>query len=97
MPTYRPVARFLADYHRLSAEQQAAFWQAVRLFVAGLDAGQFHPRLGVKRFRGIPGAFELRWGPDGRALWMYGEPIPGRPEPHIIWLRVGSHDIYKDL
>lgn len=31
--------------------------------------------------------------PDGRATFMYGpEQIPG--EPHIIWRRIGGHDIF---
>jgi hypothetical protein len=95
VPTYEPVARFLAEFRQLSPEQQAAFLQAVALFRDGLRSGIFHPRLRVKSFKSQPGVMELSWAPDGRALWRYGDPVPGRPRPHIIWLRVGTHDIYR--
>ncbi|KLL13019.1 MULTISPECIES: hypothetical protein [Protofrankia] len=59
----------------------------------GLAADRdFDKRLRVKRFKKIPGVWELTWAPNGRALWQYGEPIPGRPGPHVIWLRI----IFKD-
>ena len=67
----------------------------MRLFRAGLATGRFHPSLRVKSYKSAPGWNEMTWAPDGRALWTYGKPIPGRPGPHIIWLRVGTHDIFK--
>ncbi|WP_261562666.1 hypothetical protein [Frankia tisae] len=39
--------------------------------------------------------FELRWAKDGRALWEYGSPVPSHDGPHVRWLRIGTHDIYK--
>jgi hypothetical protein len=32
---------------------------------------------------------------DGRALFTYG-PTIRRGDPHIIWLRVGGHEIFVD-
>ncbi|MCK9920359.1 hypothetical protein MXD61_00255 [Frankia sp. AgPm24] len=95
MPTYEQVARFMAEYARLTSEQRWAFRRAVALFREGLETGQFHPSLGVKGFRSESGVFELRWAKDGRALWEYGDPVPGRDGPHVRWLRIGTHDIYK--
>jgi hypothetical protein len=47
-------------------------------------------RLGADRcHRGRPPA------PDGRATFSYGEEMrPG--EPHVIWRRVGTHDVLRD-
>ncbi|MEU2179837.1 hypothetical protein [Streptomyces thermolilacinus] len=38
------------------------------------------------------GVFELTWDGNGRATWSYGEEIV-RGERHIIWRRIGTHDI----
>ncbi len=95
MPTYEPVARFLAEFHRLSPAQQAAFLRAVSLFREGLESGSFHPRLRMKGYKSESGMFEMTWARDGRALWRYGEPVPGKPGPHIVWLRIGTHDIFE--
>ncbi len=96
MPTFDAATRFLAEYGRLSTAEQATFRAARRLFIEGLtNGGRFHPRLRVKRFKTIPGAYEMTWAPDGRALWRYGDPIPDKPGPHIIWLRIGTHDIFE--
>jgi hypothetical protein len=47
----------------------------------------------VRGIEGAPGIFEMTWAPDGRATFEYGkETTPG--EPHIIWRRVGGHDIF---
>ncbi|CAI7980213.1 conserved hypothetical protein [Frankia sp. Hr75.2] len=95
MPTYEAAARFLADYQRLRPEQRGAFRVARRLFVEGLNQGSFHPSLRVKGFKTRPGVFEMSWAPDGRALFSYGPPLHGRPGPHVVWLRIGSHDVFR--
>lgn len=51
------------------------------------------PGLVVKPVKGADGLFEMRWASDGRATFRYGKGRPG--EPHIIWCRVGTHDIFK--
>ncbi len=37
----------------------------------------------------------MTWAPDGRALFRYGDPVC-EGEPHVVWLRIGTHDILDD-
>jgi hypothetical protein len=67
----------------------------VRKFVADLGpGGKFRAGLRVKGVEGAEGIFELTWAPDGRATFQYGASIKAG-EPHVIWRRVGSHDIFS--
>jgi hypothetical protein len=51
--------------------------------------------LKVKGVQGTRGVFELSWAQDGRATWEYGEErLEG--EAHIVWRRIGTHDIFKN-
>ncbi len=63
--------------------------------VTDLKAGrEFRPSLRVKGVQGRPGVFEMTWAPDGRATWQYGpQLLPG--EPHVIWRRIGTHDVFR--
>jgi hypothetical protein len=79
--------------------QRAEFREAVHQFIEDLANLE---RLGHRAFRGAlrvkgvhsaPGVYEMRWAPDGRATFEFGQPVRGR-EPHIIWRRIGTHDIY---
>ncbi|MER6108587.1 hypothetical protein ACWG5P_11115 [Streptomyces prasinus] len=36
---------------------------------------------------------EMTWAPDGRATWQYGDELR-EGEPHVIWRRVGGHEIF---
>ncbi len=75
MPTFDALDRFWADYRRLTHAQRERFLRARDLFVEDLQAGAgFRTSLRVKGFRGEPGAFEMTWAGDGRALFRYGEP-----------------------
>jgi hypothetical protein len=79
----------------MSAEQQRAFLAVVRLFVEGLRQGRLDPRLRVKRVQGRPAVWEMSWAPDGRATFEYGDEVrPG--EPHVIWRRVGTHEVFRE-
>ncbi|MCX5207623.1 hypothetical protein OG897_40240 [Streptomyces sp. NBC_00237] len=93
MPTYETTSRFTADLDRLTPEQRRRFIQTVATFVADLRAGgRFRAGLRVKGIRRAPGVFELTWDGNGRATWQYGPAIrPGAQ--HIIWRRIGTHDI----
>jgi len=95
MPTYERSTEFLNDLARLTPDQRKQFQAAARQMVEDLKANRpFRPSLGVERFHRRKGAYEMRWGVDGRALFEYGtSPHPG--ETHIIWLAVGTHRIYK--
>ncbi len=51
--------------------------------------------LRVRGVEGHPGVFEMTWAPDGRATFEYGpEKKPG--EKHIIWRRIGGHEIFDN-
>jgi hypothetical protein len=70
------------------------FQTARKRFVADLKAGTFRAGLRVKAVQKVPGVWEMTWAPDGRATFEYGpEKQPG--EKHIIWRRIGSHDIFE--
>lgn len=95
MPTFAWLTRFGADFDRLTPAQQTAFLAAVVQFVADLKAGgPFRKGLRVKGVQGATGVFEMTWAEDGRATFQYGESIVGG-EPHVIWRRVGTHDIFR--
>jgi len=94
LPTFEPLARFLRDYARLTDAQVQAWIRARGRFAAGLQAGRLDPALRVKRVQGHRGVWEITWAPDGRATFHYGEQIrPG--DPHVVWRRIGTHEIFK--
>lgn len=93
MPTYLRLPRFNRDWERLSPQEQARFRAALAVFVADLAAGSgFRPGLRVKKMAGHD-IWEMTWAPDGRATFCYGQPVRDR-EVHIIWRRVGSHQVF---
>jgi hypothetical protein len=95
MPTYDFERAFMRDYRKLTQAERLAFRRAVALFVQDLIRREFSPSLRVKRVGTHPGVWELTWAPDGRATFYRGDELrPG--DPHIIWRRVGSHDIFRD-
>lgn len=101
MPTYDSEGRFRRDWARLDKEHQKSFLKARNNLVEDLremEAGKrsrFRRRLRVKGVKGYPGVFEMRWAPDGRATFSWGEEKhPG--QRHIMWRRCGDHEILKD-
>ena len=96
MPTRDVAESFRADWEQLTAEQQRAFRVAVAKFVQDLRARRgFRPGLRVKGVRAESGVFEMTWAPDGRATFSYGRSIV-EGEPHIIWRRIGTHEILRE-
>jgi hypothetical protein len=93
MPTFAEIDRFRRDFAALSAAHQAAFRAAAAKFVADLPSGRFRPGLRVKGVQGAPGVFEMTWADDGRATFEYGSAVR-EGETHIIWRRIGTHDIF---
>lgn len=84
----------MRDWASLNPEQRAAFLTALQLFVLGVARQDFDPRLRVKRVQGSAGVWEMSWAADGRATFAYGtEVIAG--EPHVIWRRIGTHDVFR--
>lgn len=95
MPTFEALERFLADYRRLTRDQQEAFRRARKIMVDDLRTGAgFRPGLRIKRVQGTIDVWELTWAPDGRATWQYGDRIKDG-EVHVIWRRIGTHDIFR--
>lgn len=95
MPTYGKTDRFRKDHLALSAENRKRFNLAVEKFVEDLKAQRpFRKGLRVKSVKGAERIFEMTWADDGRATFEYGEEqIEG--EPHVIWRRVGTYDIFQ--
>lgn len=93
MPTYERRPRFDRDLERLTLEQRSAFRRAVGRFVEDLERGEgFRKGLRVKGIRGAAGVFELTWADDGRVTFEFGR---SRGEgPHVIWRRVGTHEVF---
>lgn len=93
MPTFERTPRFDKDWATLSDADRDRFRSTVQKFISDLRSGQFRPGLRVKSVESAPGVFEMTWAPNGRATWQYGpERRPG--EPHVIWRRVGTHEIF---
>jgi hypothetical protein len=95
MPIYDLTQRFEKDYARLSADDRKRFKQAVAKFIEDLRRGRgFRPSLRVDGVEGARGVFQMTWAPDGRATFEYGD--KSRPgHAHVVWRRVGSHDIFS--
>jgi hypothetical protein len=95
VPTFAWLARFGADFDRLTPPQQAAFRAAVAQFVEDMRAGRpFRNGLRVKGVQGASGVFEMSWAGDGRATFHYGTAVV-QDEPHVVWRRIGTHVIFS--
>ncbi|HEV2237757.1 MAG TPA: hypothetical protein VGR57_13950 [Ktedonobacterales bacterium] len=95
MPTYDAEPRFLRDYARLTSRQSVLFAAAFKKMVADLKAGSgFRKGLRIKGVQGQSGIFEMTWAPDGRATFSYGT-SPRVGDVHIIWRRIGGHEIFQ--
>ena len=96
MPTREILPRFWRDWARLTSDEQQAFLIAVDKFVEDLRARSgVRSSLRVKGVRGTPGVYELAWASDGRATFSYGRSVV-EDEPHIVWRRVGTHEILRE-
>jgi hypothetical protein len=97
VPTFERLARFDREFRHLPLELQRAFLVILPTFIAALREAPpaFPPGLRVKRVQGMSGVWEITFAPDGRATFAYGEEvIPG--QPHVIWRRIGTHDVLTD-
>jgi hypothetical protein len=95
MPTFEFTPTFSKDVAALDPGDEERFRGKVTdEFVPDLAAGHFRAGLRVKGVQGASGIFEMTWAPDGRATFQYGEEqVPGHA--HVIWRRVGTHDIFR--
>ncbi len=96
MPTHEERSQFLREYEALTTAERQLFAKAVTKMVNDLRADtDFRASLRVKAVQGHPGIFEMTWADDGRATFSYGPPeLTG--ELHVIWRRIGGHDILKN-
>jgi hypothetical protein len=97
VPTFERLARFDREFRRLPRELQRAFLAALPLLIEALRTKPpaFPPSLRVTRVQGSDGVWEMTFAPDGRATFAYGdERVAG--EPHVIWRRVGTHDVLSE-
>ena len=95
MPTHEATDEFWREWRRLSRRAGVAFRAAGEEAVEDLRAGRgVRPGRRVKGVRGAPGIFELSWAPDGRATFEYGPPVRDA-EAHIVWRRIGTHEILR--
>src|SRR5260221_10963048 len=96
MPTDEERESFWRDWASLTPQQRQAFVRAVKRMNVDLKSGAgFRKGLRVKGVQGHSGVFEMTWADDGRATFSYGtSPHPG--ETHIVWRRIGSHDILQN-
>lgn len=97
MPTFERLPRFDREFRRIPRELQRAFLAALPLFIAALRdrPPSFSPALRVKRVQGTEGVWEVTFAPDGRATFAYGDQVRSG-EPHVIWRRIGHHDVLAD-
>lgn len=106
MPTFGRRLRFENDYRRLRPAERLLFLATRDEFRDALlrwEAQGCRPNvppcpdhLQVQDVKGHAGIWEITWEKhNGRATWEFGDQIfPGLV--HIIWRRVGGHDIYND-
>jgi hypothetical protein len=98
MPTFDIEEGFRQEYLRLQIQKRAAFLNARDDFFAWRVAKEHQPNLAPPahlrlHFIDSKNAWSITFVGDLRALWRYGQEIrPG--EPHIVWLSIGSHDVY---
>lgn len=95
MPTYSWTERFGRDFESLTPEQQALFLLAVGKLVEDLKVNRYRKGLRVKAVKGTAGMFEMTWAPDGRATFEFGA-ARREGEPHVIWRRIGGHEIFEN-
>ncbi len=95
MPTHDELPQFLREFYALPPDRQRQFLKAVEKMVNDLRAGKgFRASLRIKAVQGHSGIYEMTWAGDGRATCEFGQPkTPG--DAHVIWRRIGGHDIFK--
>lgn len=98
MPTHEVLSRFLRDYRALPLELRLRFLATLPLFREDLERGEFRPGLRVKKVN-APGdeitVWEMTFAPDGRATFHFANsPLEGHS--HIVWRRIGTHDIFRN-
>jgi hypothetical protein len=99
-PTYERTDSFKRDLKSLSPEdRQRVADKLVGEFVhdlSAIEAGTadgFRRGLRVKPMQGHASIWEVSWADDGRATFEYGQPVREGMK-HIVWRRIGGHEIF---
>ena len=96
MPAFQVTRRFERDRKQLTPESRARCQPVITgQLVPDLARGVIRAGLRVKAARAAPGVSEITWAPDSRATFSY-RPGQQAGEPHLIWRRIGTHDILRD-
>jgi hypothetical protein len=95
VPTYDRTDTFKDDYSRLTSQEKRDVNVAVRKFLEDLPTGKFRAGLRVKGIKSAEGVLEMTWSGDGRMTFEYGKEVHVG-QPHIIWRRVGRHEVLDD-
>lgn len=82
---------------KLSRDQRQRFRAARLKLVTALrhHPPEFPPELRIKRVQGVGDVWELTFSGDGRATFAYG-PAELEGETHVVWRRIGTHDVLSD-
>jgi hypothetical protein len=73
-----------------------AYLRAKDRFVAALKANRSpEPGLGIRQMAGHPSIYEFHFTDAGRATFEYGSASRGA-DAHVIWRRIGGHEIYNN-
>jgi len=96
VPTFEKLPRFQKDWKTLEHDLQVRFRDKVKKeFVPAINEGFPYPGgLRMKGIQGATGIWEMTWAPNGRATWQFGEEIT-KGDPHVIWRRIGNHEIFN--
>jgi hypothetical protein len=93
VPSHERTRRFERDWKAVADADRERFRAAFHRFDRDLAGGHFRPGLRVKRIQGTDDIFEMTWAPDGRATFEYG--TPQGSGAHVIWRRIGRHDVFR--
>ena len=96
MPTFQTTSRFDRDWKQLTTDSRSRFERVISdHFVPDLAHGACRAALRVKGVQAAVGVFEMTWAPDGRATLSYRRQ-QRLGEPHVIWLRIGTREIFRN-
>ena len=96
MPTFQVTRRFERDWKQLTPESRARCQRVIAgQLVPDLARGVFRAGLRVKAVQAAPGVSGMTWAPDGRATFSHGL-WQQAGEPHVIWRRLGTRDIFPE-
>jgi hypothetical protein len=97
MPTHEQDQSFWRDWRWLNRQQRRAFRKAAAALNDDLAAGSgIRASLRAHPMKNHPGIWGLTWqGNDGRATFRFG-PEHTTGTSHVVWRRVGGHEIFEN-